>query len=319
MFSAPPQLDDPNAQAIHVFRMASLALVLAAGVIALLMVGVSDLRLDLSGSWALLIVLATFLLVGRWSYVRGRARLLGDGINAFALLLLATSFSGMISLLGLHQHFELVDTALLQLDKAIGIDDLAVLRFLAGLPTGLIDLLARAYNDTTLLMLLSMAALTLVGDRRELWRAMFCFTGSLPTVCLLSIATPAKGVGVWASAELLKSFPGRPATYFWQTFDTFYAGDVEAIRLDSLGAVVSFPSFHTVMGLIVLTMWRQYRWVRPLAGLWFAVMLVGTIPFGGHYFVDLIAGALVWALWFELSRMAERRAVPAQHLAAVPA
>jgi membrane-associated phospholipid phosphatase len=34
-------------------------------------------------------------------------------------------------------------------------------------------------------------------------------------------------------------------------------------------------------------------------------MLVSTLPFGGHYAVDLVGGAAVWGAWFALSRRLE--------------
>lgn len=38
-------------------------------------------------------------------------------------------------------------------------------------------------------------------------------------------------------------------------------------------------------------------------------MLLATLPGGGHYVVDLIAGFLVWAAWFALSRHKESQLV----------
>jgi membrane-associated phospholipid phosphatase len=54
-------------------------------------------------------------------------------------------------------------------------------------------------------------------------------------------------------------------------------------------------------------MWRKNPVTLTIASVWLAVMLLATLPGGGHYFVDLLAGFAVWAAWFSLSRMVERR------------
>ena len=56
-----------------------------------------------------------------------------------------------------------------------------------------------------------------------------------------------------------------------------------------------------ILGLIAVTLWRTKMAVFPLALAWFAAMLPATLVIGGHYFVDLIAGILVWVIWFAIS------------------
>jgi membrane-associated phospholipid phosphatase len=53
-------------------------------------------------------------------------------------------------------------------------------------------------------------------------------------------------------------------------------------------------------------MWRKHPLIFIPAVGYFLVMLVATLPFGGHYFVDLVAGAGVWTVWFTLSLRVER-------------
>jgi membrane-associated phospholipid phosphatase len=88
-------------------------------------------------------------------------------------------------------------------------------------------------------------------------------------------------------------------------FQDFHDGSAVLGR-NSLGSCVTFPSFYTIMGLIVAAMWRKtYSGLCP--GLvWLALMLFSTLPFGGHYVVDLIGGSVVWGPWFALSWRIER-------------
>jgi hypothetical protein len=58
----------------------------------------------------------------------------------------------------------------------------------------------------------------------------------------------------------------------------------------------------------VFSLWRKRLVTRIAAAVWLAVELLSTIT-GGHYVIDLVGGFLVWAAWFALSRVIERRAV----------
>jgi membrane-associated phospholipid phosphatase len=44
-------------------------------------------------------------------------------------------------------------------------------------------------------------------------------------------------------------------------------------------------------------------------------MLLSTLPGGGHYVVDLLAGCAVWSAWFFWSRQIERQISRQQSIA----
>jgi membrane-associated phospholipid phosphatase len=73
------------------------------------------------------------------------------------------------------------------------------------------------------------------------------------------------------------------------------------LRITSLDGVISFPSFHATMALITAAMWRKNPLAFLAAGAWSLLVLLGTVPCGGHYLVDLIGGGAIWAAWFALS------------------
>jgi len=54
---------------------------------------------------------------------------------------------------------------------------------------------------------------------------------------------------------------------------------------------VSFPSFHTTMALVYIYGFRRAGVIGWLVGALNALMLVAIPFFGGHYLVDMIAGA----------------------------
>jgi membrane-associated phospholipid phosphatase len=124
--------------------------------------------------------------------------------------------------------------------------------------------------------------------------------------CLISFVVPAKGLGVWFPSDLVARLPERAATYAFGTFETFHNTSDPLFSLDVLAGVVTFPSFHVAMGLIILAICRKLPLLLLPAGAGFALMICSTLPLGGHYVVDLVAGALLWLCWFGLSRLLER-------------
>ena len=61
--------------------------------------------------------------------------------------------------------------------------------------------------------------------------------------------------------------------------------------------VVTFPSFHCCMALIIMRCNRGIRLISPLATLLGIAIIIGTPVYGGHYIVDLIGGATIMAFY----------------------
>jgi membrane-associated phospholipid phosphatase len=80
----------------------------------------------------------------------------------------------------------------------------------------------------------------------------------------------------------------------------FYAlRDGAAISWQQAQGIITFPSFHTAWALILTaTFWHtRLRWPAVALN---AVMIVSTVTTGGHYYVDVFAGALVGGLVISL-------------------
>ena len=83
---------------------------------------------------------------------------------------------------------------------------------------------------------------------------------------------------------------------------TIREGHMTNFRIADMKGIVAFPSFHTVLGVLLVYAHRQpARTFVPVAIL-NAVMLL-AIPFAGHhYLVDVIAGAVVAAVSIAIVR-----------------
>jgi membrane-associated phospholipid phosphatase len=275
-------------------------------------------RIDPRGTFLLDWLLAALLLASRIWWDRTGHRRIADACGTVALVSLGGMACGAIAMLELRLGFPLADAALLRLDHTIGVDGIGIVQALVRMGHWVFWIMAPAYNFAIPIFFAGLVILSWIGDRMEAWRAAFCFVGTLFTTCLIAAVAPAKGLGVWAPPALLDQLPDQAMRTFWPNFDNFYSGGDPVLRMHVIDGVISFPSFHSVVGFLVLAMWRKKTATLVAAGLWLAVMMVATLPGGGHYVVDLIAGFAVWAAWFGISRRVEGATVAA-HSDNIPA
>jgi membrane-associated phospholipid phosphatase len=68
--------------------------------------------------------------------------------------------------------------------------------------------------------------------------------------------------------------------------------------LDFAGAqgLVTFPSFHTALAIITWYAVRDWRFLSPLFATLCILVIIATLPEGGHHFVDLVAGGAIAGL-----------------------
>jgi len=294
---------------VDLFRRASVWLVLAAVIIAMVLTMTLRVRVDPTGSSVLECLVAALLWASRAWWNRSGHERMADACGTVAIVALGGMACGAIAMLELRLGFPLADSRLHAIDLALGVNGIAIVEALLRTGHWIFWIMAPAYNFTIPIFFGGLLLLSWLGDRVEAWRAAFCFVGSLLTTCVVAMFTPAKGIGMWAPPELLARLPELAMRSFWAHFDQFYFGANPVLRMQVVDGVISFPSFHCVVGFLVLAMWRRNIWTLLAAGTWLVFMLLGTFPGGGHYFIDLVAGFFVWAAWFALSLYLERREI----------
>lgn len=208
-------------------------------------------------------------------------------LEFLALTLVAALLFGVLSYLCLASSGPLADDALLRIDRAMGFDWLAGFHFLQAHPAA--DRWMRLLYDSMPYQALYVAALLGVMGRRKTLRETFWVvaTAGLLTdvgVLLFPALGPFEQFG-------LQSFGG-----FLPEMKKLLAGHDLTFTLAHMTGVVCFPSFHTAMAIIYARALRDTGPIGWIAAGTNAVMLLG-IPFiGGHYLIDMIAGAAVVAV-----------------------
>ena len=87
-------------------------------------------------------------------------------------------------------------------------------------------------------------------------------------------------------------------------------GSLRVIDLPKTEGLVTLPSFHCIVAILLAYAMRGWRVLYPLAIVWSGLIMISTLSAGGHYFVDIIAAAIVCAIAVRIYRRASRWAAP---------
>ncbi len=65
------------------------------------------------------------------------------------------------------------------------------------------------------------------------------------------------------------------------------------IQFSNLRGIVSFPSFHTIIGIVLITCSSNIKYLNALFLVVNTLLIAATPSIGGHYLVDTLAGAII--------------------------
>lgn len=184
------------------------------------------------------------------------------------------------------------DATFLAWDRALGLDGRAYLAFVDAHPwLGLA--LTLAYRSLMPQMALAITLLGFAGRLRALREFVLAFAVAGTATVLLSALLPAMDGFVHLRLSPA-DFPNlRPAAAYAHVAHLagLRDGSLRVVSLDGIEGIITFPSFHTALGvLFAWTFWRV-RAARVPALILNALLVASTPVDGGHYFVDVVAGA----------------------------
>lgn len=278
-------------------RLAVIGLIWAAIVISALSASLVSVTWSTKGIGLISINLAILLLAAvavRWRY---GVSPLADIAEGLAVLLLSSLACGAVAMLSLRSGAPMADGLLRELDSALGMSAKTSVEWFATWPRLSLSWLHSVYETSFPQVVIAAVLLPLFGRSYECWRMILIFVGSLLSAAIIAHAVPAMGSYVDASPATLSAMPRGAGTYAFEAVRSFRSGDQAILGLDALGGVITFPSIHTVLALLAIQAWwwqPLLRWPVLILNL---LVIVTTIPIGGHYFIDLKAGALLWLCW----------------------
>lgn len=186
------------------------------------------------------------------------------------------------------------DGTLQAVDQSLGLDWLAYLHGFNEHPW-ISFVLSLAYRSLMPQMILLIIALGFGGHLRAVPEFVLSFVLAALATILLSGLMPAMAMFVHLGLRP-DDFPRLdPAAAYVHIahLSGLRDGTLRSISLDQLEGIITFPSFHAALGVL----FTRYLWICRVTrwpGLALNTMLVAATPIdGGHYFIDVGAGALI--------------------------
>jgi len=223
------------------------------------------------------------------------ARLTRGAVMAeyFGLTLVSSTAICALSYLCLASSVPLVDGRLMAMDRVLGFDWLAGYHFVEAHPV-LKSVLGFAYHSLIFQGLYFGVLLGVMG-RTDRLREMFWMFGLCGLMaCAGTLLLPALGPS--------KFYNIATDTGFVPVMEHILSGENLRFALSGMTGVVSFPSFHTAMALAYIWAFRGTGIIGWGIAALNLVMLASVPFFGGHYLMDMIAGAATMLIALGLIR-----------------
>ncbi|MGA1808181.1 MULTISPECIES: phosphatase PAP2 family protein [Sphingobium] len=223
-------------------------------------------------------------------------------LTGLALMLLFSAIGASLSYMIAARGGPLWDDQLARWDGAIGLDWLSWMHWLDAHPL-LATLLNLAYRTLIPQMI---ALILLLGFCHQLAALRIVMQAAmLAGLCVILLSGLLPAIGTYTHFGLSPSdYPNlRPAAPYLHIADLngLRDGSFRALTLDRLQGIITFPSYHGALAMVFgwgfsRATIRAVRWIGTTLAL---LTLIATPVDGGHYFSDVIAGALIAAasLW----------------------
>ena len=280
--------------------------VLAAGELAWQRIGHFSVDLRLYGA-----VMLLFLAFMSGAYFYDRVRkdaCVSSLLFGLGFLFASAASLNIISYFGLTVAGPRIDYLLAAMDRAIGVDWPALMRFAAGHPgLNMVFLIAyqlSVWQITALLILLG-------------WKDA---NGTIEQLCLALIASGLITVGFWIlypsfGAITVYGLPAAISDKLPLSLNMDYARALLYLQAHGPGYIspatvkglVGFPSFHTAQAVIAIWYARKLKTLfYPILA--FNILVIASTPIqGGHHVVDVIGGIAVAGIAIWLARALARR------------
>lgn len=257
-----------------------------AAVVAMSAIWATRIGFHLQIAWHNFTVVTAVLIVMFGLRLFGQKR--GALIAEFLALTLAMAIAFTVfAYLCMASSGPLVDRQLLAVDKAIGFDWMAGWQILGAHPF-VMQAAKTLYNSLSwqaLYLCLMLGLMARERGMRDLFWIIFC-SALLTDLCaiLLPAYGPFETFGLSSHGAYLPDMKHLKS-----------GGDLSFVLSDMTG-VISFPSFHTVLALAYAYGFRKTGNIGYVIAAANLIMLF-AVPFvGGHYLIDMIAGAAVMLL-----------------------
>lgn len=253
----------------------------------------TSLRVDSTTFFAMIAVLIYVIWLESYLLKRNHLRM-ARFIASFSVILLIGWLCNTIHYSALTFKRPEIDAHLLLLDRALGFDWQSLNDWFRARP--MIDVvLSVAYASLVAQLLIALFFLSKPNHEMETRELLNAYCLSLIVTVLLAAIWPAHAMcrmaGLETSAD--PDILGRAACAFLPVYDGLRDGTLTILDWSHIDGLVTFPSFHTTAAILLAWSMRNVpiaRWVFLVLNI---LMIVATPTHGGHYLIDVLAGAVL--------------------------
>jgi membrane-associated phospholipid phosphatase len=184
------------------------------------------------------------------------------------------------------------DAQLAAIDRMLGFDWKYFLALTNSIPL-LSAVLVWAYKSGGSQLLLLCLFLGATGRQNRLAETFALIAVTVVLTGIFNLVVPAAGAyALYAPPkEMFSHFSSDAGMWHFNLFLALRHQAVSTLDFANAEGLVTFPSFHTILAIVTAYAVRDVPYLRfPVAAL-SAVVIVATLPEGGHYLIDVIAGA----------------------------
>lgn len=254
----------------------------------------SSIQIDYQNAWMTALFGGWLLFLG----VRYQEKFSVIGALAFtgAYLLLIGQILRSMTYLGTAAGYPLIDAYLSAFDKALGFDWLAHVAWVNATPWAVI-LLHEVYKSIVSAMMVILGLLVLMR-RFDRIRELLLINGSLSLLGIV-FCTFLPAIGAYAyyspAVDLVGNIPPSAGRYHLEHFNGLRSGDLLSFTFQETKGIITFPSFHTIVPVVLLWSLRK-TWVFWPAFPVSVIMIVSTLSIGGHHLADTVASITLCAI-----------------------
>jgi membrane-associated phospholipid phosphatase len=190
----------------------------------------------------------------------------------------------------------LQDARLAEIDAKLGVDWVGFVT-LVNSSSFISWTLVQAYHYTgqVLFVTLSWLCISGRGERFAECLALFCLASVALAVGMLILPAAGAYTHYQLPESAISHFGNKAGLWHYDLLTSLRTGAMSVINFDTpyINCLATFPSGHTMIGIITTYALRDRLWTFAPAAAFNVAMIASTIPVGGHHVLDLIASGLI--------------------------
>ena len=191
-------------------------------------------------------------------------------------------------------NYPLWDAEFAAVDQAMGFDWMAHFSWISARPV-VGQLLFFTYHSCMAQMAITVVILSLAKRFEHLREFLFLFASTAMTVAIIAAFVPAEGAFPFHSppANLQIGHDPMVGIYHLEHVRALRDGTLRMVDLSNVNGLVTLPSFHAIFAILLAWSTRSLRYLFIPSIILNTFVCISAIAIGGHYLIDIFAGAAI--------------------------